>query len=305
MKRLLKTIYKILPFKKNIFIVIKKFGVPRHSIYKHLHFVDNISVKVNSEKSFKIRHFGFQVENEIFWNGLFNGWEKVSLSIWTELCETSNVIFDIGANTGVYSLLAKTVNENADVCAFEPVERVFDKLVYNNKLNDFNIKCFKTAISNFDGKATIYDKNTEHIYSVTVNKDISIDKENSIPISVKTMRLDSFVKSNQLSKIDLIKVDVETHEVEVLEGFGTYLKQFEPTIIIEILNNKIARGIEKIVSEIEYDYYTIDENSGIKKVESLCKSDSYNFLICKPEIASRLKSVKRFVSLYKQRKICF
>ena len=300
MKKLLKDIYRILPFKKHLFLLIKQFGIPNHNINQHLHFVDNIEVKVNDVKKFKIRHYGFQVENEIFWNGIFNGWEKVSLSIWAELCENSNIIFDIGANTGVYALLAKTINPDAKIFAFEPVERVYGKLIANNNLNEYDVNCFEKAISNFDGKATIYDKDTEHTYSVTVNTDTSATKENSIPTTITTIRLDTFIDSVQLPKIDLLKVDVETHEVEALEGFGEYLKKFEPTFIIEILNDKIAQGIEELISEIDYEYYVIDENSGVKKVDQLRKSDYYNFLICKPEIAENLKTIKRFTTLYKE-----
>jgi FkbM family methyltransferase len=252
MKKLLKHLYQTLPFKKQVYLLIKQFGTPKKSIYKHLHFVDNINVNVGAEKRFKVRHYGFQVENSIFWNGIFNGWEKVSLSIWAELCESSEVIFDLGANTGVYSLLAKSINPKASVFAFEPVERVYDKLVANNNLNSYDIKCVKKAISNINGEATIYDKDTEHTYSVTVNSDTSTDKETSIPTTIETLRLDTFTESEHLSKIDLLKVDVETHEVEALEGFGTYLKAFEPTFIIEILNDEIAKGIEDLISGIDY-----------------------------------------------------
>ena len=299
MKNFLKKVYRVLPFKKHLFLIVKWFWTPNHNIYKHLNFIDNIKVKISDTKSFNIRHYGFQIENEMFWNGIFNGWEKVSLSIWGELCENSNTIFDIGANTGIYALLAKTINPSAKVFAFEPVQRVYDKLVANNNLNEYDVKCCKKAISNFDGKAIIYDKDTEHTLSVTVNKDTSADKENSIPTEINTIRVDTFIKSEGLTRVDLLKVDVETHEVEALEGFGDYLKKYEPTIIIEILNDRIAKGIEEIISKINYEYYVIDENSGIKKVDKLRKSDYYNFLICKPEVANNLKTIKRFTLSYK------
>lgn len=300
MKRALKKVYQALPFKKQVYLLVKLFGTPNHSLYKHLHFVGDIRVKISDKKSFKARHYGYSVENEIFWKGIFNGWEKVSLSIWSELCEESDVIFDIGANTGIYSLLAETVNPNATVYAFEPVERVYGKLVYNKNLNGYNFKCLKKAISNFNGEATINDKDTEHTYSVTVNADISNDKETSIPTTVEAVRLDAFVEIENIKKIDLLKIDVETHEVEALEGFGKYLKAFEPTFIIEILTDEIALGIEEIISGIGYEYYVIDENSGLKKIDHLKKSDYYNFLICKPEVANKLKTVKHYSALYKE-----
>ncbi|MBT8196772.1 MAG: FkbM family methyltransferase [Bacteroidia bacterium] len=300
MKKLFKRIYRLVPLKKHLFLVLRKFWVPSRRIFQHLHFVGNFNVQLDSKKGFTIRHYGYQIENEIFWKGISSGWEKVSLSIWAELCENSKIIFDIGANTGIYSLLAKAINPNASVFAFEPVERVYEKLAFNHSLNSFNTKCVKKAISNFDGKAIIYDKDTEHILSVTVNSDISPDKETSIPTTIDTLRLDTFIDLENLTNIDLMKIDVEKHEVEALEGFGAYLKAFKPTLLIEILDDEIAKGVEKLIAGIDYEYFVIDENSGIKKVDKLRKSDYYNFLICKPEIANSLKTIARFTTTYKR-----
>ena len=300
MKSLLKRIYGLIPFKKQFYLFIKIFGTPNRNIYKHLHFVDNVDINVGEGRQFKIRHYGFQVENDIFWAGIYRGWEKVSLSIWAELCEHSNTIFDIGANTGVYALLAKAINPNAKVAAFEPVERVYDKLDYNVKLNGYDILAVKKAASNFDGEATIYDRDSPHTYSVTVNVDITETHVNAIPTTINTIRLDSFIEAEAIPKIDLLKVDVETHEKEVLEGFGKYLKEFEPTFLIEILNDEVAKGVEDIIADIDYKYFVIDEKSGIKEVSHLRKSDFLNFLICKPELVQKLETIKRFSALYKK-----
>lgn len=279
-----------------MFLLIKRFYKPGKKIYQHLHFVDDINIKVDGQRNFDMRHYGYQLENEIFWNGLFNGWEKISLQLWSELCEKSETIFDIGANTGVYALLAKTKKAEAAVYAFEPVERVYDKLIYNNNLNNYDIRCVKKAVSDFDGSAVIYDKDTEHTYSVTVNKDTSHDYEDSIAVKIDTIRLDTFIEQNNISTIDLLKIDVETHEVEALKGFGKYLQAFEPTFLIEILNEEVAAGVTELISGINYVFYNIDENAGIRKVSKLSTSDYYNFLICKPEIAEELAVLKRFAT---------
>ena len=287
MKIILKKLYDIIPFKKELYIIIKK-------IYKHLHFVGNIKIDVDKNKSFKIRHYGYQLENELFWNGVKNGWEKHSVQLWMELCKYSETIFDIGANTGVYALLAKTINKKANVFAFEPVERVFEKLTHNVQLNNYNITCIKKAISNYDGYATIFDKNTAHTYSVTVNKDLSNNPESSIPVEIETIKIDTYIRQNGLSKIDLLKIDVETHEVEVLEGFKEHIKKYKPTLLIEILNDEVANGLQNLISDIDYVFFNIDENHGVKRVSKLSKSDYYNFLICKPEVAKKLNTLKMF-----------
>lgn len=291
-KTLIRKIYHFLPFKKQAFLLLKRIYKPGQKIYQYLYFVDNMIVKIDHHRHFKIRHYGFRLENEIFWSGIFNGWEKYSQRLWFELCKEAQIIFDIGANTGIYSLMAKSINPDADVYAFEPVERVYERLLYNNSINIFNIKCVKKAISNYDGHAVIYDQDTEHTYSVTVNKDTTTESENSIAVNIEVVRLDTFIVQNQIFKIDLLKIDVETHEVEVLEGLGNYIKAFEPTLLIEILNEDVVMGINKIISGIDYSFYNINEKSGIKKVDQLSKSDYYNFLICKPEIAEKLNILK-------------
>ena len=59
--------------------------------------------------------------------------------------------------------------------------------------------------------------------------------------------------------------------------------------------------MEDILKEMDYEYYIIDENSGIVKVEHLRKSDYYNFLICTPEVARKLKSIPKFTKAYKHK----
>ncbi len=170
-KSLYKYFYSLIPLKKEIFSIIKLVISPKKNIYKHLHFVGRITINVNQHSNFKMMHYGFLIENELFWAGLYGAWEKDSLRIWSELCKASNVILDIGANTGVYSLLAKTMNTAAaEVHSFDPVLRVYNKLVQNIELNRFDIKAYQLALSNNTGNATVYDIDAEHTYAVTVNQ---------------------------------------------------------------------------------------------------------------------------------------
>lgn len=278
-----------MPLKKELFSLVKTFAIPSESIYKHLHFQGNIKVKVDDSHSFKIRHHGFEVENSIFWTGLTGGWEKVSLSLWIELVRNSDVVFDIGANTGIYSLIAKSLNPQAQVFAFEPVRRVFEKLEFNNQLNGYDINCYQSAASDSDGTATIYDTSAEHTYSVTVGKNLNSSDVPVVPTMIETVRLDTVIENVGLPKIDLIKLDVETHEAEVIEGLGKYLEEFQPTMLVEVLNDTVGRNIEALVGGIDYLYFNLDEESGtIRQVEHISKSDYYNYLICKEKTAKLL-----------------
>lgn len=245
-------------------------------------------VPVEESKSFKIKHYGYQVENDIFWAGLTTGWEKESLKLWINLCKNSDVILDIGANTGVYALVAKTINPNAKVFAFEPVARVFQKLKENIALNNYSIVPVEKAVSNAEGRAVIYDTATEHVYSVTVNKNLSSPETKVTETIIETTTLNSFIRQNKINKIDLIKIDVETHEPEVLKGFSEYLHHFKPTMLIEILNDEIGAKVDKLVRDLGYLYFNINETGTIRQVETITKSDYYNYLICSSEIAAKI-----------------
>lgn len=286
MKAVLKKIYQTLPFKKELFSLLRVFRLPQ-SVYKHLYFEGVFKVNVNS-KTFRIRHYGFELENEIFWRGLTNGWEKISMRLWIELSKNSEVIFDIGANTGIYSLVSKTANPNAKVYAFEPVKRVYEKLCANTTLNNFDVRCFELAVSNQNGEAVIYDTPTPHVYSVAVNKNIA-KIENPIITKIKTQTLHSFILQHNINKIDLMKIDVETHEPEVLEGMQKFLGQYKPTLLIEILNDEVANKVERFVKDLGYLYFNIDEIHQPKRVNKLEKSDYYNYLICTETKAQQLQ----------------
>lgn len=297
MKKLLKSIYSLVPFKKQMFSVIKTFWTPPSSIYSHLHFKAPFDVKISDKEQFKMHHFGYEIENEIFWKGLQNGWEKQSLSLWIPLSRKAKVVVDIGANTGIYSLITKAVNPSAKVYAFEPVKRVYQKLCENNKLNGFDIHSIEKAASNFTGEATIYDQATEHTYSVTVNKNMNTGNAQIVTSTIETLTLKDFIESNKISHIDLMKIDVETHEPEVLEGMDIYLKKFQPTLLIEILNDEVGDKVRQLVSGINYLYFNIDENNGIRQVTDITKSDYYNYLLCSREVALELKLLEESQSL--------
>ena len=85
-----------------------------------------------------------------------------------------------------------------------------------------------------------------------------------------------------------MKIDVETHEPEVIEGMGKYLKNFKPTLLIEILNDDIASQIQTLIADIDYIYFNLNEKGHIKQVNNLSKSDFHNFLICDKKTALEL-----------------
>ena len=291
-KSFLKQIFQALPFKKQVFQLIRTVYTPPQSVYKHLFFDGKFEVKIDKDHSFYMNQYnthGYSIEDDMFWLGLsHNNREKQSLDLWQKLSSQSAVIFDIGANTGLFSLISKCVNPQSQVYGFEPIDRTFQKFANNCRVNGYDVHCEPIALSDNTGVSYIYDLPVENLYSATLNQSFSDNHHEGmgqIKISIATKTLADYIEENGIKQIDLMKIDVEMHEPEVLEGMKGYLKQFQPTILIEILGDEIGAKVQKLFSGIDYLYFNLDEKTKPKLVPAITKSESYNYLVCKKEIA--------------------
>jgi FkbM family methyltransferase len=294
LKRAVRWIYLRIPLKKYFLSTLKRVYVPPPSAWQHLHFVGPFIVQVNGAgqpRTFRMNHFGgytYLLENELFWKGIDGVTERDSLALWRRLAEGSAVIFDIGANTGIYSLLAATVSPGAHVHTFEPLDRVFEKLELNRDLNGLDIDYHRLARSDADGEVSFFDIDVENPYAASLQKEFLGDHELIREITVNTRTLASFIEAYDIQNIDLMKVDVEGHEPEVLEGMASYLERFRPTILIEVLSEICGSRIEQMLQPLGYRYFDLDERNPPRWVSHITKSSRYNYLACSEKTASSL-----------------
>ena len=263
------TIHNLNPFKRGFCELLKFVNFPNQKFYKKINFEGKFKVCFDKKKFF-LYHFGDTISKHTFWNGLFKTWENDTGWIWKELCENSNNIFDIGANTGVYSLVAKTINKQSKVFAFEPSINTFKQLQKNNKINNYDIICEKVALSNKSENQVFYDIPYQNQTSASLNpeklKNWEGYKGNIVEYDVSCMKIDDFIVQNNIDSIDLMKIDVEMHEPEIIEGFKSHLEKFKPIIIIEVLETKVA---EKLNSLFDLNEYLIFHLCGFKQAKQI------------------------------------
>lgn len=297
--KILLSIYQFLPFKFFFLTILKRLGLSKHKIYKDLRFKGVFGVNeviCGNKVSFKVKNYKGYIENETFWRGLFNSFESESGYLWVLFSKNANVIFDIGANTGIYSLVSKCVNKESVIYAFEPSRNTNSKLLENINLNSFDIKVFDLALSDINGKQLFYDSPSEVQTSASLspekNKNWDLYKGEIWEYEVNTQTLSTFIQENSIQNIDLIKLDVEMHEPAVLNGYLEYLNIHLPVIFIEILNSKIAEIIYGY-THLNYDFYQLISYKKVRKVESFeivmgvwnyllipkSKADQYSFII--------------------------
>jgi FkbM family methyltransferase len=128
-------------------------------------------------------------------------------------------VFDVGANVGNYTkMLQEVFKDGADVHSFEPSAKTYKKLSENLAgqknihLHNFGLgdKEFRTVLytnSDESGMASVYKRNLEH-FNIEMNK--------SEEIELRT--LDSFCRENNIGHVHFLKLDVEGHELKVIEG---------------------------------------------------------------------------------------
>jgi FkbM family methyltransferase len=254
LKTLAKALFLRLPL-GTLFKVVRSTGILRNheNLYWWLRFRGKFDVHVTNDERVALISSGASIENSIFWSGLYGSWESESIDLWVALARSADVIFDVGANTGIYSVVAQAVNPNAQIHAFEPNARVFEDLIGNVRVNGFRIVCHCKAVSNFDGTTTFYEVTDRSGYSSSLNGDF-LASTSHIARQVPVTRLDTFAANQGLKTLDLIKIDVETHEKEVLDGLGEMLTKFSPSILIEVLNDEIGIAIETLIRGKDYVY---------------------------------------------------
>lgn len=135
--------------------------------------------------------------------------------VLADFLRDGGVFFDIGANAGVYSLwVASLRNPAIRGEAFEPSAQLCELLAHNLANNAItNIRLNNCALGNTRGAVTLM----AGAGNLGENR-IELDRHSTGPGQSVTMTtLPYFMAEQNIARIDALKIDVEGHEVSVLE----------------------------------------------------------------------------------------
>lgn len=161
------------------------------------------------------------------------------IKLLPHLAKPGGLALDVGANKGVY--LTHMSRHFGRVMAFEPNPEL---ALYLERAAPKNAEVIGAALSSAEGTAVLsMPKRMNELGSLTVKADATEVDTYKVPLRT----LDSF----KLSGVDLIKIDVEGHEHDMLEGAVETIRRSRPAILVEVEERHRAGGVAAIQSLLE------------------------------------------------------
>lgn len=142
---------------------------------------------------------------------------------------SNSVILDAGGNTGLFSLLLKTRFPDAEIYIIEPGEELIP-IIEKNLEGQTKIKIIKKALSAKSGKALFYinpgAQQTNSLQKDAVSPFISTGHE-LVATEVDCINLSDLRKEYNLSKINLMKIDIQGSEYPVLKDSQEHMQDID------------------------------------------------------------------------------
>ena len=174
------------------------------------------------------------------------------------------VIFDVGANEGRYAKMIYEVFPSSKLYSFEPHPKSFNRL----KNTDVSGNFFQIAVGADDKQCTLYER-VDHpdgsemasVHEKVITEFHGVD---SIKIDVQMKTIDTIMQEQNIDCVDFLKIDVEGHELAVIQG----------------AKNAISNGNIKVI-QYEFNHPNIESKAFMRDFRNELKN--YNFYRMLPE----------------------
>lgn len=146
-------------------------------------------------------------------------YEPESTRYWSRLAREASVIFDVGANVGIYSLLAADANPRATVHSFEPTPELsarFRTAITQNSMS--NIVANEAAAGAFTGEAYLKRCRGSDGANEGMNFVSATSSAGAETAAVTQVTLDDYCRRMGITNVDLLKIDIEGGEYDALRG---------------------------------------------------------------------------------------
>ena len=234
-------------------------------------------------------------------------YEPIETRILKKFASESNVVVDIGANVGYYTIeLAEMLPPSGKLISFEPVTTSFNQLEQNIKLNKFEkiITTFNLGLSDRDEVTKIFIPKRSGSSAASA-RNLHPDEEFTSQ-EITMTSLDKVFESLEYKTCNLIKIDVERGELDVIRGSIGVIKEFRPVIFAELLRkwseyfSYKPNTVLEILQELGYICFGV--STQFRRIEVFTEDDiETNFIFIHEE--QLVKAVRIFKKIAKTNSI--
>jgi len=242
----------------------EEFGLIETGLYKKLPYQSQVHITLPfSKRKVQLSAAG-EISKVIYTNGLL-GYEGLSTYLWSKLCKQADLILDIGAHIGLYSILAADTMTDVPIHAFEPLPDIFLILSRNIECSGYKsaICAHPFALSNITGMTKMVIKGSS---GSTLEQNFWQDTPTLSQTTIKVDTLDSWMNHAGIlvTSKSLIKIDVETHEPAVFDG-GKQALAAGPTILCEVLGTFTEHRLSDLLPASNWRYFWIGPDGPVER----------------------------------------
>src|SRR5581483_1195691 len=211
-----------------------------------------------------------------------------SMQLFTTLARDAHTIIDIGANVGVFTYLAALHAPRARVIAYEPTPRLAALIERNVARNGWSerVEVRRVAVSAEPGTLMFYVRQNDQESTLESGRTASGDVRERFEVPVVSLD-DVFERDGIDAATALLKIDVEGHEMKVLDGFERTLRRphGRPTLLMEFLGHAIVddRIIERVLGlDLRVSYVTSHGLVALSSTHDFARAQElgqFNFLV--------------------------
>jgi FkbM family methyltransferase len=205
------------------------------------------------------------------------------LALLPKLLRGGDVVFDCGANQGVYALYSATlVGAQGRVVAVEPQPYAVAALRRSLDANRYeNLVVFEAAVSDRPGLLPFYFRPEAVAASL-------VDDGSSECRQVEVRSIDSMMQSEGLSRLDLIKLDVEGAEAAAVKGALESIRVHHPLVMFECWDpdSENTREAWGSLADAGYGFFDMVADQQVVRLKEPTRS--HGLLAVAPERMDRL-----------------
>ena len=168
-------------------------------------------------------------------------WEPESWQVMRAQLGNGATFVDVGAQIGYYSLkAAKVVGPSGHVIAIEPNPETLKKLNANVQASGANVTVAPVACSDAEAMLDLFAASAANTGETSLSK-ANAAQSGTVgnTYRVRARPLDDIVRESGVSRVDVIKVDVEGAEFLVLKGAQETLAKYHPMVLVEIIDRQL------------------------------------------------------------------